>query len=286
VVLFCIPNALHFENLRQSAAAKSVTGMKPFLSVVIPAYNETANIKAGALETVSTYLSKQAYPYEVIVVDDGSEDDTAALAEAFAQTHPNFRVVRNPHRGKAYTVATGLQAGQGEIVLFSDMDQATPIREAENLLPFFQQGFDVVIGSRGSYRRNAPWWRKVMSRSQVVLRNIILGFRDITDTQCGFKAFRGSAVNTILDQLHVFSQKNVNSVQGATVTAGFDVEMLFVAQRLGYRIKEVPVEWDYRHSRRVNLLKDSMRGVQELLRIRGADLKGAYSGKARLETGD
>jgi hypothetical protein len=93
-------------------------------------------------------------------------------------------------------------------------------------------------------------------------------------------------VNNILDQLLVFSQKSVTSVQGATVTAGFDVEMLFVAQRLGYRIKEVPVEWDYRHSRRVNLLKDSMRGVQELLRIRGADLKGAYSGKTRLETGD
>jgi glycosyltransferase involved in cell wall biosynthesis len=260
--------------------------MKPFLSVVIPAYNETANIRAGSLKTVSAYLSKQTYPYEVIVVDDGSEDDTAALAEAFAGEHPNFRVVRNPHRGKAYTVATGLQAGKGEIVLFSDMDQATPIREAEKLLPFFQQGFDVVIGSRGSYRRNAPWWRKAMSRSQVVLRNVILGFRDITDTQCGFKAFRGSAVNNILDQLFVFSQKSVTSVQGATVTAGFDVEMLFVAQRLGYRIKEVPVEWDYRHSRRVNLLKDSMRGVQELLRIRGADLKGAYSGKTRLETGD
>ncbi len=260
--------------------------MKPFLSLVIPAYNETANINAGALKTVATYLSKQAFTYEVIVVDDGSEDDTAALAEAFARAHPNFRVVRNPHRGKAFTVATGLQAGEGQVVLFSDMDQATPIHEAEKLLPFFEQGFDVVIGSRGSYRHNAPWWRKLMSRSQVVLRNVILGFRDITDTQCGFKAFRGSAVNPILDRLSVFSQKNVTSVQGATVTAGFDVEMLFVAQKLGYRIKEVPVEWDYRHSRRVNLLKDSLRGVQELLRIRGADLKGAYSGKASLKPGD
>jgi glycosyltransferase involved in cell wall biosynthesis len=251
--------------------------MKPFLSVVLPAYNETTNIRAGSLKTVAEYLSKQTYSYEVIVVDDGSADQTAALAEAFAREHEFFRLIRNPHRGKAYTVATGLLAGQGEIVLFSDMDQATPITETAKLLPNFEQGYDVVIGSRGTYRRNAPLWRKFMSRSQIVLRNVILGFRDVTDTQCGFKAFRGVAVKPILDHLHLYSQKNVSEVQGATVTSGFDVEMLFVSQRLGYRIKEVPVEWDYRHSRRVNLLKDSLRGVRELLRIRWADVRGAYS---------
>lgn len=256
--------------------------MNPFLSVVIPAYNETANIQAGSLDAVASYLAKQPYSYDVIVVDDGSEDQTAALAEAFARDHGGFRVIHNPHRGKAHTVATGLQVADGEIVLFSDMDQATPISETAKLLPHFQNGFDVVIGSRGTYRRNAPLWRKFMSRGQIVLRSVILGFRDITDTQCGFKAFRGSAIGPILNHLHLYNQQKVTQVQGATVTAGFDVEMLFVARKLGYRIKEVPVEWDYRYSRRVNLLKDSLRGVRELLRIRWADLQGAYTRKPEI----
>jgi glycosyltransferase involved in cell wall biosynthesis len=251
--------------------------MKPFLSIVIPAYNEAANIQGGSLEAVAAYLVQQSYTHEVIVVDDGSQDQTAALAEAFARTHQTVSVIRNPHRGKAFTVATGLRAGQGSIVLFTDMDQATPITETAKLLPWFEQGFDVVIGSRGTYRRNAPIWRKVMSRSQIILRNVILGFRDITDTQCGFKAFRGAAIGPILDHLHLYDLRQDAPVQGATVTAGFDVEMLFVAQKLGFRVREVPVDWDYRQSRRVNLLKDSVRGVRELLEIRMADARGAYS---------
>jgi glycosyltransferase involved in cell wall biosynthesis len=254
------------------------TSMKPFLSVVIPAYNETANIQSGSLEAVTGYLEKQTYTSEVIVVDDGSDDQTAALAESFARSHTSVRVIRNPHRGKAFTVATGLRAGRGEVVLFTDMDQATPIAETAKLLTWFEQGYDVVIGSRGTYRRNAPLWRKAMSRSQIILRNIILGFRDITDTQCGFKAFRGVAVGQILDHLFLYDLRQDAPVQGATVTAGFDVEMLYVAQKLGYRVKEVPVDWDYRHSRRVNLLKDSLRGVRELIEIRMADMRGAYDG--------
>jgi Glycosyltransferases involved in cell wall biogenesis len=252
--------------------------MAPFLSVVIPAYNEASNILAGSLDSVAAYLSSQRYAYEVIVVDDGSSDDTLSLAEAFAAGNLGFRVIRNPHRGKAFTVATGLRAARGEIALFTDMDQATPIEETAKLLPWFAQGYDVVIGSRGTYRRNAPLWRKFMSRSQILLRNLILGFKDITDTQCGFKAFRGSVIAPILDHLYLYNFSQPAETKGATVTAGFDVELLFVAQRLGYRIKEVPVAWDYRHSRRVNLLRDSLRGLRELIEIRAADLRGAYDG--------
>jgi dolichyl-phosphate beta-glucosyltransferase len=251
--------------------------MSPFLSVVIPAYNEEPNIRAGSLDKVARYLAAQDYSYEVLVVDDGSEDQTAALTEDFAQRHAGFRVVRNPHRGKAYAVASGMLAAQGEVILFSDMDQATPIGEAASLLPWFDQGYDVVIGSRGTVRRNAPWWRKFMSHGQIVLRNFILGFRGITDTQCGFKAFRRQAVEAIFSRLNLYGQQVDQEVKGATVTSGFDVEVLFVARKLGYRIKEVPVEWDYQHTRRVNLLKDSLRGVRDLLRIRLADLRGAYA---------
>ena len=251
--------------------------MRPFLSVVIPAYNEVANIQAGSLDKVARYLMAQDFPCEVLVVDDGSEDETAALAEAFARRHAGFRVIRAPHRGKAPAIATGMSAAQGEVVLFSDMDQATPIGEAAKLLPWFDQGYDVVIGSRGTVRRNAPWWRKIMSHSQIILRSLVLGFRGITDTQCGFKALRRQAVEPILSRLSLYGQQADKEVKGATVTSGFDVEMLFVARKLGYRIKEAPVEWDYQRTRRVNLLKDSVRGVRDLLRIRLADLRGAYA---------
>ena len=251
--------------------------MRPFLSVVIPAYNEAANIQAGSLDKVASYLATQDYTYEVVVVDDGSEDETAALAEALAQEHAGFRVIRAPHRGKAPAIATGMLAAQGEIVLFCDMDQATPISETKRLLPWFDQGYDVVIGSRGTARLNAPWWRKLMSRSQIILRNLILGFRRITDTQCGFKALRGETIEPVFSRLILYGREATQEVKGATVTSGFDVEMLFVAQKLGYRVKEVPVEWDYQRTRRVNLVKDSLRGVRDLLRIRLADLQGAYA---------
>jgi cellulose synthase/poly-beta-1,6-N-acetylglucosamine synthase-like glycosyltransferase len=251
-------------------------GPAPYLSVVIPAYNERDNIRAGALEKVAAYLASQPYESELVVVDDGSEDDTAALAEAFAAGRPRARVLRNPHRGKAHTVITGLLAAEGDLVLFSDMDQATPITETARLLPWFERGFAVVIGSRGTARRNAPVWRRLMSRSQIVLRNVILGFRGITDTQCGFKAFRRDAVQAVLPRMRLYGGTVHGPLRGAAVTSGFDVELLFVARKLGYAVKEVPVEWDYRHTRRVNLLKDSLRGVRDLLRIRIADARGAY----------
>ncbi len=250
--------------------------MNPFLSIVIPAYNERANLLAGKLDRVAEYLGAQPYSYEVLVVDDGSEDETAALVEAFAREHRGFCVIRCPHRGKAHAVATGLLAAQGEVVLFSDMDQATPITEAAKLLPWFEQGYTVVIGSRGTARRNAPAWRKFMSRGQIVLRDVILGLREVADSQCGFKAFRGEAVRPILDGLRLYGPANGAAIHGASVTSGFDVEMLFVARKLGYRIKEVPVEWDYQRTRRVNLLKDSWRGLRDLVSIRAADLRGAY----------
>ena len=250
--------------------------VNPFLSIVLPAYNETTNIKRGALDKVADYLATQRYSYEVLIVDDGSEDRTAALAESFAGIHPGFRLLRNPHHGKAYTVATGMSAAQGEFVLFSDMDQATPIGESAKLLPLFEQGYDVVIGSRGAARRNAPLWRKAMSRSQIVLRDLILGFHDLTDTQCGFKAFRREAVQAILDSLHLYRPRANGATHGAMVTSGFDVEVLFVARKLGYRVREVPVEWDYQRTRRVNLLKDSARGLRDLVDIRLADAQGMY----------
>ena len=119
--------------------------MGPYLSVVIPAFNEEANLRAGVLHKVSAYLEQQPYTTEVLVVDDGSEDATADLIATFVSEHPSFRLLRNPHRGKAHTVISGVLASEGQFILFTDMDQATPIGEVARLLPWFEQGYDVVV---------------------------------------------------------------------------------------------------------------------------------------------
>lgn len=251
--------------------------MGPFLSVVIPAFNEESNLRAGVLTQVAAYLDKQPYTYEALVVDDGSEDATAALVEAFAAQHPHFRLLRNPHQGKAHTVITGVLAAGGEIVLFTDMDQATPIGELAALLPCFDQGYDVVFGSRGNLRRGAPWWRQIMSRAMIVLRGLIVNLPGVTDTQCGFKAFRGAAARDIFRHMRLYAPGCESHVRGAVVAAGFDVETLFVARKFKYRIKEVPVTWDYARTRRVSFVRDSLRGLRDLARIRLNDLRGLYT---------
>ena len=257
--------------------------MGAYLSVVIPAYNEEANLRAGALQKVAAYLARQPYTYEVLVVDDGSEDATAALVEEFAASHPAFRLLRNPHRGKAHAVISGVLAAQGEYVLFTDMDQATPIAEVESLLPWFERGYDVVFGSRGTLRRGAPWWRTLMSRAMIVLRGLIVNLPGVTDTQCGFKAFRRQAAHEIVRHMYLYAPGREQEVRGAVVAAGFDVETLFVARKLRYRLKEVPVAWDYARTRRVSFWRDSLRGLRDLARIRFNDLLGRYNGPGAAE---
>lgn len=244
------------------------------LSVVIPAYNEETNIRLGALDKVMRYLDRRDYGWEVIFVNDGSTDATAKLLDAFARGNPNVRVMHNPHRGKAATVIAGMFASDGEIVLFTDLDQATPLSQVEVLLPWFKKGFDVVIGSRNSRREGAPLTRIVMARGFMMLRSLILGLKGITDTQCGFKAFRKEAAHDIFGKLMLYGGQS--EVSGSMVSAGFDVETLFIAKKLGYKIKEVPVEWHYVETRRVNPVKDSWQGLLDIVSIRINAFQGKY----------
>ncbi len=247
---------------------------KIHLSVVIPAYNEEPNFKKGLVDEVPNYLEKQSYEYEILIVDDGSDDKTAELADAFAKKYKNVRVIKNPHEGKAETVKKGVEEAKGELILFTDFDQATPLSEVEKLLPFFPE-YDIVIGSRqlpGAKRDKEPIYRHVMGLGfNLVVQAIAI--RGIWDTQAGFKCFKADVAKELFTKLKVYGKGK--KVQGALVTA-FDVELLFIAKKHGYKIKEVPIIWHHVATTRVNPIKDSIKMFRDVVKVRANDLKGVY----------
>jgi glycosyltransferase involved in cell wall biosynthesis len=252
--------------------AKEKAFMKPRLSIVIPAYNEEKNLKEGKLALVADYLKKQNFSWEVIVVDDGSKDKTAKLAKEFAKKHKGFRVLKEPHRGKGGTVIAGVLASRGDFVLFTDMDQATPIDQVEKILCKLKEGYDVVIGSRAG-RKGAPLIRKAMAYGFSFLRMVVLRL-PFKDTQCGFKAFSKDAAQKIFKRLRVFNEKL--RAKGASVSAGFDLEILYIARKLGLKVTEVPVVWHHQEGTKVNPIKDSWEGFRDLMRVRINALLGKY----------
>ena len=249
-------------------------GKTLYLSVVIPSYDEMANLQKGVLEKVKRFLDKKKFVYEVIVVDDGSRDGSSGFIKKFARENPNFYLVENPHLGKAGAVTTGMLSAKGEYVLFTDMDQATPIEEVNKLLPFFHKEYDIVIGSR-SQRKGAPWTRKLMAKGMVFLRTMIVGIHGISDTQCGFKMFTRAAAKRLFTEIKEI-HGGFHAVSGSSVSAGFDVELLYIAQKLGYKIHEVPVSWLYVETRRVSPIRDSLDGLADLIRIRVNEVHGRY----------
>ncbi len=242
------------------------------LSVVIPAYNEEKNLTSGILDHVYEYLKRQNYSWEVIIADDGSSDKTAELAEEIIGKYKGFRLLKEPHRGKGGIVIAGVLAAKGEIVLFTDMDQSTPLIEIEKFLPYFDEGYDIVIGSRAG-RKNAPIFRKIMSWGFSTLRMVLLRL-PYKDTQTGFKAFKKEAAQTIFGKMKVFFDRM--RVKGASTTAGFDVEMLYIARKMGYKIKEVPVEWVYEPGTKKNPFKESWIGFKGVIAVRIKSLLGVY----------
>lgn len=247
---------------------------KPHLSVIIPAYNEEPNFKKGAIDEVPKYLEKQSYTYEILIVDDGSSDDTAKLADEFAKKNKNVRSIKNPHEGKAETVKRGVQEAIGEYILFTDFDQATPIHEVEKLLAYFPE-YDIVIGSRqlpGAKREKEPFHRHLMGLVFNILVQII-AVRGIWDTQAGFKCFKSETAKSLFGRLKVYGVGK--KVQGALVTA-FDVELLFIAKKHKFKIKEVPIIWHHVSTTRVSPIKDSLRMLRDVIKVRLNDFRGVY----------
>ena len=229
----------------------------PRLSLIFPCYNEERRLPAS-LARVREYLDAAGYPYEILVVDDGSADGTVAVAEQVAAADPRVRVLRyEANRGKGYAVAYGAARARGEWVLFSDADLSTPIEELDHFLPSLEQGYDVVIGSRALRESRLevrqPWWRERVGR--VVNRCIrLLSGLDFPDTQCGFKLFTRRAAADIFPNL---------TVRGWM----FDVEVLVLARKLGYRVIDVPVRWLNSDDSRVKM-SDAPKVFRELLHIR------------------
>jgi len=215
---------------------------QPYLSVIVPCYNERENLLAGVLEEMHDYLRRQTYSYEVIVSDDGSSDDSREIAHSRIVSLDGFSLVANAHGGKPGALWGGIQAAQGEVLLFTDMDQSTPIDQVAKLIPFLEQGFGVVIGSRGIDREQFAWYRRLGS---AVFRNFrrLLLLRTISDTQCGFKAMKRDVALQLFPQLEAI--RTQQSIKGWKVTA-FDVELLYLADRAGQTIKEVLVDWSNR----------------------------------------
>lgn len=241
--------------------------MKPYLSVIIPAYNEEDNLRRGSLDVVLDYLKRQKFSWEVIAVNDGSTDATPVLLK-----NHSIKVINNPHQGKAATIIAGALTAAGEVILFSDMDQATPISEFEKFLPPLKSGADIVIASR-SGRPNAPIFRKILAFGMVVLRTLVLRL-PFRDTQCGFKAFTNAAARKIFTIMNRVHPPVV--VSGPAVNPGFDLEMLYLGRKLGYKVAEVPVTWRHQETRRVSFARDAVAGVTELLLVRWRSLTNAY----------
>jgi dolichyl-phosphate beta-glucosyltransferase len=257
--------------------ARSLTSVDlPGLSVVIPAYNEASSIRAGVLSQVRDFLHSYGLPFEVLIVDDGSLDETAELVRAFATAEPGFRLLELHHGGKAHAVVHGLLAARGQIVLSSDMDQAIPIQQASKVLPWFSEGFDIVVGSRGLERQHARISRRLISYGQLLARYAILRFADIVDTQCGFKAFRREIIEPLIDGLVVHGAAREAKASGSRLSPGFEVELLFTARRKGLSIKEVPIECDHRRGTQTNPFRDCVDGLSDLLAIRAAARQGRY----------
>jgi glycosyltransferase involved in cell wall biosynthesis len=246
----------------------------PFLSVVLPSYNEKKNLKRGALDEAYQFLKDFERSWELILSDDGSTDGTLETLEAFAKKDARISVLANQHRGKGPTVKSGMLAAQGKWRLFADFDQSTPMRDVRELLKYVPD-YDVVLGSReasGAKREKEPFYRHLMGRGFNLLVQI-LAVPGIADTQCGFKLFSAEATEKLFPKLWVYSGK---SSRQTAFTGAFDVELLYLAKKYHFRMKEVPIKWQHFHTDRVNPIRDSVLMFIDILRIRLASLTGKY----------
>jgi dolichyl-phosphate beta-glucosyltransferase len=231
------------------------------ISIVIPAYNEEKRIR-GSLSETCAYLNNSGIYYEIIVVDDGSSDGTSRIVESMVTDSPKVTLVRyEKNKGKGHALRTGVLVTKGDFVLVMDADLSTPMEELQKLMPYlFDGGFDIAIGSRAlalsDIIKKQPWWRQGMGKMfNQIVKMLVIG--DFEDTQCGFKLFTGDVAREL------FGEAKIDRF-------AYDVEILARAKRKGFRMKEVPIRWINSPESRVDPLKDSLRMLVDLVRIRFA----------------
>jgi dolichyl-phosphate beta-glucosyltransferase len=237
------------------------------LSIIIPAYNEARRLPTS-LEQVDRFVAAQSYPIEVIVVNNNSRDATPQIAQDFAAAHPYTRVLHQPRQGKGAAVQLGMLDGRGDYLFICDADLSMPVEEINKFLPPAVDSYDVAIASRevvGARRIDEPQYRHLMGRVfNLIVR--VLAIPGIQDTQCGFKVFRREVARD------VFALQTIDGW-------GFDVEVLFIALKHGYKMIEVPITWYYRPQSRISPLKDSINMVLEVLKVRRNGWRGKYDKK-------
>jgi dolichyl-phosphate beta-glucosyltransferase len=229
----------------------------PFLSVIVPAYNE-GKIIGSTLASMRAYLGRQAYNYEIIVSADGNDGTREQVAE-LARSDARLSVIGSAQRGgKGRGIANAVARANGKYIGFVDADYKTPIEEIEKVLPWFAQGFDLVFGSRGlsqsTIENRQKWYRRIGSRGFKVAMHLIVGLWDIRDTQCGFKFYRHDVAKDLFQRLRIDGYM-------------FDVDVLFLAQQTGYRMKEVGIRWRDDGDSRLALVSGNWQNLKDLFRI-------------------
>ncbi len=239
----------------------------PFLSIVIPAYNEEYRLPK-TLEQVYAFLKKQSYTSEVLVVENGSQDRTFEVAQAFAQQHPLVSVIKEQQRGKGLAVRRGILQTHGEYRFMCDADLSMPVDEINSFLPPALPNADIVIGSReapGAVRYNEPQYRHLGGRAvNTMIR--LLALPGLNDTQCGFKCFRAPVAEELF------------RLQTLTGWA-FDVELLYLARLRGYSIVELPIHWYFNPESKLNVFQDAIKMGMDILTIHWNKLRGVYDAK-------
>jgi glycosyltransferase involved in cell wall biosynthesis len=243
----------------------------PAYSIIIPAYDEGARLGA-TLERVLAYVADKGWNAEILVVNDGSHDNTAEIIRGFTERNPGVQLLENPgNRGKGYSVRNGMLHAQGEIRLFSDADLSSPIEEAGKLFSALAGGAEIAIGSRwlrsDLQTQRQPLYRQLFGRIFNLLLRIILGL-SFKDTQCGFKAFTCRAA------MAIFPMQKIERW-------GFDPELLYLARKFKLKVVEVPVAWAHREGTRISPLRDGTKMVLEMLKIRWNALSGKYRSPAK-----